>query len=675
MCSKSLRILLFLSCLIVAAILIITNFGTALFFPSKRNTHRNSTSIKEDDYKFVDIQNAYSDNLDQPDLCEHSSNNVEIKCSIKENSSSDACFTETACSSKKSSAIEQTPVADKETENAKDLSPTRYISGQIEQTGENASYNPKHTVSLEKKELLEVLDKIAEKNIPLAGTAHYSDRIIDEIIIYKNEIVIVNIRVSGDLEEITLWEVLQTCSKDIDTHKGLKKKSSIKESTVSYPILIKYIPIIAHSILTYYSSCEIDVNSIVLYGFIFTQNEDIFEQYKIFSSIKTLTLKNTTIYSSTLYLLSRCIALKEICFDVGTDVKVDTTAIASIPNLEKLKLYTVNKKNVPWMLSIANFCTNLKEINITEIDFMNTAGLNSLINLEKITILTLMDIVFDGIPDFSFLKKMRALQKLIMIRIFYSYTNEFMQKELTKIKITPRYLNPTIDLDGSLMQKEEEDVLSKSIIEENRTVGAHISSNIVRIDSKLYNDLGMCKINPKKKSEYAIAIIFAEKLNERSWMNSVEIEFSLDDTMQNRLDIRANSIIVVKSAILKYIESISFPFLHIKTIKEISLTNSFKAPYESNMIDIFFSQIFTYTKHNNIKKLHMLSLIYTLHMDTYMIITIGNSMLDLNEIYLVNVLFEPTNTKPKNSNEEHALNSYAAYIQTAYSFMFKCRLI
>ncbi|KAI5131086.1 hypothetical protein NEPAR04_2356 [Nematocida parisii] len=241
--------------------------------------------------------------------------------------------------------------------------------------------------------------------------------------------------------------------------------------------------------------------------------------------------------------------------------------------------------------------------------------------------------------------------------------------------MAPRYLNPTIDLDNSPVQKEEEDVLSKSIIEENKTVGAHISSNIVRIDSKLYNDLGICKINPKKKSEYTIAIIFAEKLSEHNWLNSVEIEFCLDDTMQNHLNIRANSIIVVKSAILKYIESIAFPFLQIKTIKEISLTNLFKAPYESNMIDVVFSQIFTYTKHNNIKKLHLLSLIYTLHIDTYMIITIGNSMLDLNEIYLVNVLFDPTNTKPKNSDEKHALNSYAAQIQTTYSFMFKCRLI
>ncbi|KAI5131637.1 hypothetical protein NEPAR04_2542, partial [Nematocida parisii] len=277
-------------------------------------------------------------------------------------------------------------------------------------------------------------------------------------------------------------------------------------------------------------------------------------------------------------------------------------------------------------------------------------------------------------PDFSFLKKMHALQKLTMIRIFYSYTDEFMQKDLNKIKMAPRYSRELDPIEAPFIENKAGVDESANVIGENKAIGEFISPIIVDVDSKIYTDLGLCKIAPKKNTLHKIFINFLVPLNITN-IKLIKIEFLLNN-QQDCLDITTQRLYESDDSLLNYIQDVTFPFLHLSTIKKIQYMNWFSEARKNSVIDIFSSQIFKYAECNAVEKIEITSPHSPLAMDPYRIIMFNNCMPDLKEICTCNVYFTTSIVTPKNKNEEAVLQTYAALVQsTQRSHIFKYNFV
>ncbi|KAI5131423.1 hypothetical protein NEPAR04_2454 [Nematocida parisii] len=532
------------------------------------------------------------------------------------------------------------------------------------------------TYSEEEIELLGILESIFRKNKHLFKTSHYNDKkAINEIIKYKNEIVVKLTRATGELEKKTLWEVLHACGKEFSIDIDNVHSNDIKNIILLYPMRMLSISSIKYAILTYYNPREMSNICLSLEKFIFGPNESVFNQYAIFFSAKKLMLDNLVVYTDTLNVLDDFNNLKELSFYMGSILSSNAELELCLPkNLEKLKLCCVDKKKVTWILSGVNSCHSLKEIDISDIDFIDTEGLNSMANLENITTFTLNNIVISGYPDFAFLKKMQALQKLIMDRIFYSYKDDFDLTDVHEIKKNIEYLNPISLPDYSPVLGQIEPVQYADVIKNNKTVGDYISPTNVYINSKLYNDLGLCKVIPKKGHACTMCILFTEKVD-YVWIYSIKFMFSIN-SKHTCLNINAKSAALAKPILLNYIRCIDFPFSAINTIDEMYFVNSLKEFSESTIISMFYDQILKYTKHNKIRRLQLVSLVQPVTVDITQIVMFNTNMPDLEEIYFSNIAFTKAKNNPKTADEEHALESYAAYITRSNdSANFKCKLI
>ncbi|KAI5165908.1 hypothetical protein NEIRO03_2474 [Nematocida sp. AWRm78] len=530
--------------------------------------------------------------------------------------------------------------------------------------------------SQKREELVNLLEKIVENTPHLARVAYSNEhRIIDLIIKFANTFVVKITRALNEVEKKTLWDVLQACSEGRAIDTGSAGKSPITNISLSYPMLSDPNPHINHALLSCYIPSQKDNIGLSLDGFGFMSNENIFRKYKIFHSIHRLTLKQIIICTNTLNLLSELTHLKELSFEVCViALHADTADLALPKSLEKLEINSIDTDGLEWVLDRLNTFHNIKKIHISNIDFMSTNKVNSIKNIGNITSFTLRNVVFIGFPDFTFLKKMRALKELTMRNIFYSYAEKFEIEDLNKIKSNLAYLNPKIESKSSPKLKKRKIVHFADMVEENKGVGRHISPTAVNVDSRLYNDLGLCNIKAKKGNMHTICTAFA-KMVQSGWVDSIEVEFSLNST-QDKLDVNAKTITFATDELLNSIQYIEFPFLHVRSIKEVCVTNSLKNPWENRIICAFTIGLFKCALINKVKSLEISSLISPLTIDTYKIVEINNRMPDLENLNLSNVVFVPPSTVPRNSDEESALQSYSEYIRDGIDQSFlKCKFI
>ncbi|KAI5165469.1 hypothetical protein NEIRO03_0336 [Nematocida sp. AWRm78] len=514
------------------------------------------------------------------------------------------------------------------------------------------------------KSIIEVLETISKKN-PHFLKSSYSNTEINEIIKHQNKVVVEITRSLDDIEKITLWEVLQACSNEITIYKDSDSLNTSIDVSITYPEDIKPCPIVKHALFSYYTPRNTCKGSLSINGFFFSPNEKTFSEYKIFYFFEKLTISNTTVWTSTLNLLNGFSNLKELSFDKETILGTNNSLDLNLPSLEKLKIEHIDGKYVNSLLDILNFCVCIKEITIEKIDLMNTDGLNSVANLENITSFTLKNIVIIGFPDFTFLEKMSALKELAMQNIFYSYTEKFKIENLNKIKKSPSRLNPERLEEPTLDLEKRKTVHFSDMIDRNKKIGAAISPTSIYIDSKLYNDLGVHKMEPKQESEYNIYIGFSKKV-ESNWVDSVVLGFFINNS-HKELYIVTTQFILVSHRILKYMKCIDFPFLRAGTIDKIYFVKSLMESSQNKLISVFFEQMIKYAEFNKIKNIQILSLLRYATVDIYDIVKITNNMADLESVEISNVRFSPTKTIPRNSDEEKALQSYAKYIQSEFS--------
>ncbi|KAI5166984.1 hypothetical protein NEIRO03_1547 [Nematocida sp. AWRm78] len=538
----------------------------------------------------------------------------------------------------------------------------------VEKTNDGFQASPAYKYKLETKEVIGVLNKIIKKSLEghELNQSFINETSINAVIKHKTTVVIENISVSGDIETKTLWDVLMECIAETRTDKNDRRH--IATSIASYPKRLKSAPIIIHAILAHYDSYQVPVSRLIICEFDVQLNENAFSDYRIFFSIEKLVLRRTLISFDALNILNECTLLKSFSVYMGAFIKSDANLNLLLPmNLEELNLHNISSYYANLILSGAAFCQVLREISISSIDFMSTNGLNGLKHINNVSTFSLKDIVFGVCPDFSFIKRMSALKELNMSKIFYSYTNEFKPKDIYEIKETLRYLS----IDAALV--DSYGLEENNIVEENRTIGMHISPTTIRVDAKLYIDLGLNKMLPTINQVYTICIIFVKEVD-CLLIDPVELEFSIDSTLYY-LDISAKTATFASQTLLRQIQQIEPPFLRMQSIQHIYLMSFLKELSQNSIISVLSDHILSYAQNNKIKTLHISTPLTQLTMDIYRIIMFNNRMPDLKEVCLFNVLFIPTSTTPRNKNQERALRDYSTLIQAVPPLIFNCKLM
>ncbi|EIJ95106.1 hypothetical protein NEPAR06_0230 [Nematocida parisii] len=510
------------------------------------------------------------------------------------------------------------------------------------------------------EELIEMLECIARQNPSLSTQLEkYNDEhTINALLKNRNAIVIRQIAFSNlmTVEEITLWKVLKTCKK------GLPRNSACSESTILisllYPPDMMYNPFVVHAMLTYYNPNTLSNVFLSLLQFDFQYSKNIFNEFQIFKKIYRLTISRTIIHTCTINSLGEFSNLKVLSFYTGEILSSDSISLAaSLPkNLEILIMFGIDNAHANWIINGLNSCDNIYEIDISGIDCMDTHALNQLTVLNALNEFSLKDVVFFDCPDFSFLKKMKALKKLSMYNIFYSYTEELKVKDLNIIKQSIMYLIP---------ENTENSVLDKyaDVVNRNKEVGSCISPTDINIGSNLYYDLGLHRIEPSEEIKYNISIVF-DITPCYLLLETTTVCFSLNQAHQ-MLDIKVGlpRNPITQELFFKTLQRIEFPFLEIKTIGTIYLENTFITQKENEVMDMLSDKIMEYERNNKIKGIGLISLLPSVTIDMYKIIMFNNTMPDLLNLKLTNISFAADSTIPEDKDEKLAMKSYKKFME------------
>ncbi|KAI5166979.1 hypothetical protein NEIRO03_1552 [Nematocida sp. AWRm78] len=509
------------------------------------------------------------------------------------------------------------------------------------------------------EELIEMLECIARQNPSLSTLLekHNDEHTINALLMNRNAIVIRKINFSNlvTIEEITLWKVLKTCKKRKPRDPACTKSTIL--ISLLYPLGMMYNPFVVHAMLTYYNPKNMSNVFLSLLHFDFQYSKNIFNEFQIFKKIHRLTISRTIIHTCTLNALGEFNNLKVLSLCTGEILSSDSISLAaSLPkNLEILIMFGIDKTHVNWIINGLNYCNNIYEIDISGIDCMDTHTLNQLTILNVINEFSLKDVVFIDCPDFSFLKKMKALKKLSMYNIFYSYTEELKAKDLNKIKQSIMYIIP---------ETTENNVLDKyvDIVNRNKEVGSCISPTNINIGSNLYHDLGLHRIEPRECKKHTIRIEF--DIRPIYLLETTGVNFSLNQAHQMldiKIELRPNP--TTQELLFKTLQRIEFPFLEIKTIGTIYLENTFSTQKENEAMDMLSDKIMQYEKNNKIKGIGLISLVPSATIDLYKVIMFNNTMPDLLNLKLTNIYFAPNSTTPKDKDEKLAMKSYEKYMK------------
>ncbi|KAI5166123.1 hypothetical protein NEIRO03_0915 [Nematocida sp. AWRm78] len=535
-----------------------------------------------------------------------------------------------------------------------------------EESFEMIDSNPNGTTA-DEKELIRMLNDIAKLNPGVPKVNYTKDKEIINAIIKNKDVVVIKRQNAFSISKIhlkvTLWEVLNSAAQGKIETLELDTNRTIEEVIISYPNELQQNPIIAHALLGHYENPMESMLYLTLNGFNFPVNASIFNKYDVFDGINTLILAETHICSSTLSQLGKRPNIKKLNICKNTVVDFDSKLDASLLELSEIVIDKIDGKCIdPLLTGLLSFDI-LTDITISNINFMSTSALNNITKLSKVDNFTLRNIVFDGSPDFSFLKKMDKLSSLTMHNIFYSYTDEFKIEDLDKIKQASEHLRIAVGPEDSYIQKQAEVADLNDTIRKNKSVGECISPVDIHVDSKLYNDLGLYKLQSKDYKPYKISIqLAARSLSIKSV--AAQIHFHLTkakaciESFVNLGDAEIQDV-------LNYLKYIDFPFTQETTINEIEFTSFIWTPSNNNasLMQVIYDRMCKYADKNEIKKLMFFSTRVFIPIDMYKIVMFNNKMPTLKEMTLSGFELIPTKTPAQNEDERNALDSYYAFIK------------
>ncbi|KAI5167943.1 hypothetical protein NEIRO03_2299, partial [Nematocida sp. AWRm78] len=538
-----------------------------------------------------------------------------------------------------------------------------------EESFEMIDSNPSGTTT-DEKELIRMLNDIAKLNPGLPKVNYSNDKEIINAIIKNKDVIVVERKMGIDSgiirENISLLKVLSSIAENNTLQNYLDANCLFLTNSIFYPEQIPKNPIITHALLSYCDAARVGMSSLSLDGFEFLQNASVFNRYKVFYNIDLLILSRSRIYSSTLTQLNNNACLNFIKICKNTVIDFDSKLDLSTSKIFSVEIDEIDGKCIgPLLAELLSFDI-LTDITISNINFMSMSALNNITKLSKVDKFTLQNIVFEGSPDFSFLRKMDKLSNLTMHNIFYSHTSEFKIEDLDKIKKNPEeYLRITAEPEDSSSQKQTGVEKSDDIVRKNKMVGVSISPTSIDVDSKLYNDLGLCKLKPKKNNSSCYMNIQLASKSLDSKPMPTKFRFSLE---KDSINVSLFSGDAKIQDVINCLKCIDFPFTRETTINEIKLTSFLKVLNDSEIMETISDKLFKYAEHNKIKKIKVSSIFTSIPMDMYRVIMFNSKMPTLEEMTLSKIQLTPTKTSVQNDDEKKALESYCTFIEKDSSY-------
>ncbi|KFG25486.1 uncharacterized protein NESG_02261, partial [Nematocida ausubeli] len=350
-------------------------------------------------------------------------------------------------------------------------------------------------------------------------------------------------------------------------------------------------------LLGYYNRKNGSLDKLKIEGFSLTDKDSgVFSFSELLRNIKNLCLENTVVSIDALRAISEMKNLQVLELGKQTKILEDSTPELNLSNIQKIDMHDIDSTSAQKILQSLGPRDKYLELYIRSINFIPSSVINNIKCLDKIKIFDLSNTAFEKEPDFGFLEKMKSLHTLKLYKIRYSSTEELNEENINEIQEKVDLLNPT------LQQLDEKNDLPNNgvslLVENNMKIGAQLTALDIHIDGKLYNDLGISKLNVKE--EATINVMFCSILQEDT-SSAYSINFSIDKKTKI-VEIKPCLDVEPCEAITNALQGISYPFTECSDVETIYMHMEGGQGAQFNFAYMFLSKIFEYSGDTNTVK-------------------------------------------------------------------------
>ncbi|KAI5147289.1 hypothetical protein NEAUS05_0602, partial [Nematocida ausubeli] len=416
------------------------------------------------------------------------------------------------------------------------------------------------------------------------------------ILSYFNEVVIEEFYKDRKHKYITLKDLL------IELSKIQEESNDILPIGLSYvkiccPLLFKEDKYMHRLLLGYYNRKNGSLDKLKIEGFSLTDKDSgVFSFSELLCNINNLCLENTVVSIDLLRAISEMKNLQVLELEKQTKILEDSTPEPNLSNIQKIDMHDIDSTSAQKILQSLGPRDKDLELTIRSINFIPSSVINNIKCLDKIKIFDLSNTAFADAPDFGFLEKMKSLHTLKLYKIMYSSTEELNEENINEIQ---EKVDPS---SSTLQEKSEKNDLPNNgvslLVENNMKIGAQLTASDIHIDGKLYNDLGLSKLNVKE--EATINVMFCSILQEDT-SPAYSINFSIDKKTKI-VEIKPGSDIEACEAITNALQGISYPFTECSDVETIYMHMEGGQDAQFNFAYMFLSKIFEYSGDTNTVK-------------------------------------------------------------------------
>ncbi|KAI5193365.1 hypothetical protein NEMIN01_2503, partial [Nematocida minor] len=331
-----------------------------------------------------------------------------------------------------------------------------------------------------------------------------------------------------------------------------------------------------------------------------------FTEFDCFTRVREVTLIDVSLHSNTFKDMEKITKMSEITFKGKTKLVGDTSVKVDIDSLESLVISGLDVAEIKHFLSALDIESreySSFRLSIEKISLVDTQIISSLSYLPSLACLSLNDIVFKGVPDFTFIKRIKSLHTLRMLNIFYGYNEKYEESSFENIRKNVNYLNISqVQNESKYSEYTEEE---KSIIAENKKIGSEISLSYFSSNNNIYSDLGISKV---KLREFTSIHVAFPLLKGRTVYDALiyDMNFSLN-LKEKSLTIMANMPFEENEILTGITNSLDCPFSSCDEIKNIKISITNKSYLSDKFVHTLISLLFLYPDSNPIETITILS--------------------------------------------------------------------
>ncbi|KAI5193021.1 hypothetical protein NEMIN01_2365, partial [Nematocida minor] len=337
---------------------------------------------------------------------------------------------------------------------------------------------------------------------------------------------------------------------------------------------------------------------------IFIQNAKLsgdfkFSKFKYFSSVRRINLENVSLHSNTFKDMEFLKALKDLRFSLKTKLEGNTDVKVNIASLESLTITELEEEEIKHFLRSTDDKCCPPRLSVKNVNLSDTEEFSRLSYLSSLITLNLCEIVFKEVPDFTFIKKTKAMKYLGMLDIFYGYAEKYEESSFSQIRKNVNYLNQSQTQKKYDTYSEKE----KKIIEENRKIGEAISIEWIDVNKNLYHDLGISNLRTYKKATINLIFPFL-KGNNSTDVDLYNIGFFLGFDQEHiiissRLDSKR-----LEKECIPIISGLELPFSSCISVKNIHLQFYHENEVPEEFTSILMRSTYLYSQSNEIERIY-----------------------------------------------------------------------